>query len=437
MTGELIHGEVPDALSELDDNSVHAIVTDPPYGLGFMGRSWDEFGPKEYQKFCEQWAKPLLRVLKPGGHLLAFSGTRTFHRLICGIEDAGWTMRDTLAFMYGNGFPKGTDLSKHIDRYHGAEDERKVVGHYKNPDGTTRAFEKMSHGYDKKKSDLGVQSENFSDGSDRATTEAATTEAAKFEGWNTQMKPAFEPISMFRAPLSESAIYRNALEHGTGGLNIDGCRVGTETYSYTRSGIPQLSPRDTDTIDKDIGSVGVGRYKNDPDGQKIERSGRYPANVVLDQEAARLLDEQTGDVSGGDHRGSCDGSRPGGFVDTGSLSGDDEPNSRVFADTGGASRFYYTSKASTAERTHNGTVENDFPTVKPLDLMQWLVRLVTKEGWTVLDPFCGSGTTALACELEGREWVAIDADEDTLALAQDRLDHIGDLPDEYLNKALC
>jgi site-specific DNA-methyltransferase (adenine-specific) len=367
-TNEFVEGDCLEVLEDFPSDSVHAVVCDPPYGLNFMPgvtNGWDNYSPKEYQEFCESWARECRRVLKPGGHMLAFSGTRTFHRLFTGVEDAGFTVRDSLlAWLHGQGFPKGTDFGRYAD---------------------------------------------------------------ELAGQNSSLKPAHEPICLARAPLSESAIYRNVLEHGTGGLNIDETRIEHASETDLAESEAKNPGRDSDE------KVDSGVYFERTGQQSVDSSGRYPANVVLDTEAARLLDEQSGDLDAGKFPTEYSAATNEIYGSYSNQSRDE----RIETGTGGASRFYYTSKASTTERTHNGTVENNHPTVKPIDLCQWLVRLVSKESWTVLDPFCGSGTTPLACELEGREWIAIDADSDTLDLARERMDHIEDLPDEYLNESLC
>lgn len=310
----------------LENDSVHAIVTDPPYGINFMPgttNGWDDFDPHEYQSWCKEWAEKAMRVAKPGGHLLAFSGERTFHRLMCGVEDAGWNVRTSIMWLHGQGFPKGADVSKHIDRYYDAEDDREVV--------------------------------------------------EQWDGWKTQLKPAFEPIVVARKPPSESAVYKNVLEHGTGAYNIDACRIGdhqTETHMDSMD----------DAHGNNWGNPDID-YKDENPQYKKNPPGRYPANVALDVQAAAMLDAESDD----------------------------------------ASRFYYSPKASKSERTHDGEVENGHPTVKPTDLMQWLVRLVTAEGQTVLDPFTGSGTTGVACLHEGREFVGIEREAEYREIARQRL----------------
>lgn len=312
--------------------SIDAIVTDPPYALGFMGKEWDRIGDtgrgarvrtvraaevtppgqghttsggaylaagvdslrsagKPFQVWCEAWAREALRVLRPGGHLAAFGGTRTYHRLTCAVEDAGFEVRDCLSWLYGSGFPK----SKNLD--------------------------------------------------------------GEWQGWGTALKPAWEPAVLARKPL-DGTVAANVLAHGTGALNIDGCRIGTDVTVTVRNGASGIH----------------GRYGRD--GRVFTREnppGRWPANVVLDAEAATLVGEQ--------------------------------------------SRFFYTAKASKSERGDGNT----HPTVKPLALMRWIVRLVTPPGGIVLDPFAGSGTTALACREEGFSCILIEREQEYVDIIHKRL----------------
>lgn len=373
----IITGDAFDVLDELPEESVHAIVTDPPYGLNFMPdvtNGWDDFEPKEYQEWCEEWSKRAKRVLKPGGHLLAFSGNRTHHRLFTGVEDAGFEIRDALTYHYGSGFPKGADVSKTIDNR--ADAEREVVGtkdSYREPQTT----------------DMGWDCEN------RAKYETApATDAAKtWDGWKTGLKPATEFIAVARKPFDGAAV-DCVLEHGTAALNINGCRVG--------AGV--------DTTRSNSGSIGDGTKQSESasDGgfeSGSECDGRYPANVVFDDVAAQMLDDQTGDLKppGGPAKGGVEAEFGYNGYDGDWGQGQVYPD-----DSGGASRFFYTSKASAAERTLNGRIDNTHPTVKPLDLMEWLVKLVTAEGQLVLDPFCGTGTTCKAAKDLGRRFIGIE-----------------------------
>ena len=361
---QVLHGDCLQVLEDLPANHVHAVVTDPPYGLAFMGRDWDDFSPRDYQGFSENWARRAYRVLKPGGHLLAFSGNRTHHRMMTGLEDAGFTVRDTITWHYGSGFPKGKSVDDALD-------------------------------------------------------DVAPDQADDWAGWNTTLKPATEFIAVCRKPIDRDSVARNHLAHGTGALNVGACRVGTEHRVN--------QPTGTDAnVYADI----------DVDAQEPEEvEGRWPANVVLDPVTERVLDEQTGDVSGGDTRGQCDGQRPGGFADVGADSGDPEPNSQVYADTGGASRFYYTAKATKAERTMNGRIDNPHPTVKPQDLIAWLTRLVTADGHRVLDPFAGSGTGGVAAKDLGRRWVGVERNPDWVSVAQARIGVTPDDPSALLKDA--
>jgi len=382
----LHHGDCLDVLRTMPDASVDAIVTDPPYGLGFMGKGWDDLPPGL------PWATECLRVLKPGGHLLAFGGSRTWHRLACAVEDAGFEIRDSIAWLYGSGFPKSLDVSKAIDRAAGAE--RAVVG---------LADRKTSLG------SAGVLgASNF--GEVPQITAPATPEAARWQGWGTALKPAFEPIVVARKPLA-GTVAANVLAYGTGALNIDGCRVGTNGEVVST---PQSNP---DNRDPSSYAVLTDRDRfQQMQRESIERTntlGRWPPNVVLDSHAAAELDRQSGATAS--HGG---GTRsPGGMFD---LPGG-PPIAR--GDQGGASRFFptfrYEAKAPTFERPRVDGVAH--PTCKPLDLMRWLVRLVTPPGGTVLDPFAGSGTTGEACVVEGFRCVLIEREADYLPLIVARL----------------
>lgn len=386
-------GDCLDRLRELPDNSIDSVVTDPPYGLGFMGKEWDALPPGR------EWAEECLRVLKPGGHLLAFGGTRTWHRLAVAIEDAGFELRDSIAWMYGSGFPKSMDVSKAIDKQLGAE--RPVVG--------TRSRPKFAKGRGHGRNDDGSPVYRGVNGGHEGTIEHAQTvagsdEARQWQGWGTALKPAFEPIVVARKPLVSKTVAANVLAHGTGALNIDGCRVEvTDRAAYEA---------------KCASVVGLGSNRNGAaygewTGAREDSAspvGRFPANVVLDESQAAALDEQTGVSRSriGKPRGAASGDGWG-MTATGS----------EYDDQGGASRFFYCAKAPTKERPKvDGVAHN---TVKPLTLMRWLVRLVTPPGGLVLEPFAGSGTTVEACMLEGFRVVAIERDELYLPLIYERI----------------
>ena len=383
MDTNTIHtGDAFDVLPELPDESIHAVVTDPPYGLAFMGRDWDDFEPKEYQEWSERWACEVKRVLKPGGHLLAFSGNRTHHRLFTGVEDAGFKIRDTLTWHYGSGFPKASDISKTIDKR--ADAEREVIAVKK---GDQPAQTDTYGGFE------GQEDEN--NRRDTEVTAPATDAAKKWDGWKTGLKPATEFVVMARKPY-DGATVDSVLENGTGALNIDACRIESDG-SHKR----QYQPQDGDGREVYDESLDAGF-------QPTNAEGRYPANVVFDETAADALDREVGESSSNVREATGNAKmNPGGTNSMREMPTPDTQD-RGFNDSGGPSRYFYTSKASRSERTNDGAIENDHPTVKPSDLIKWLIKLVTREGQTVLDPFAGSGTTCMAAKGLGREFVGIE-----------------------------
>ena len=414
----LWHGDCLDVLPTLPDASVDSVVTDPPYELGFMGKGWDATG---IAYNVTVW-RECLRVLKPGGHLLAFGGSRTWHRLAVAIEDAGFELRDSIAWLYGSGFPKSLDVSKAIDKAAGAE--REVIGlkasNRPNVVGQ-RPGDSMGGG-------------NYGE---RVETAPATPDAERWQGWGTALKPAFEPVVVARKPL-EGTVASNVLTWGTGALNIDATRVATTdslgggankgmTAETRHEGFARPWMRDDEARE-------AAAARSRENTARAQALGRWPANVVLGHTPdcdviyegrgeIRLegpcapgcpvaeLDRQSGESSSriGKPRGAASGDGWG-MTATGA----------EYADTGGASRFFYVAKAPTSERPRVGGIAH--PTVKPLDLMRWLVRLVTPPGGTVLEPFAGSGTTAEACVLEGSQCIAIEREADYLPLIVSRLD---------------
>ena len=385
------HGDCIQVMNAMPPESVDAIVTDPPYGLGFMGKKWDGLPPSL------EWAEACYRVLKPGGHIVAFGGTRTWHRLAVAIEDAGFEMRDSLAWLYGSGFPKSHDIGKAIDKLAGAE--REVVGEYASPEGTTGWKGQTSRAV------YGVSA--HVDGEPRPITAPATPEAAQWDGWGTALKPAFEPIVLARKPLAEKTVARNVLAHGTGAINVDACRIAGEVPTTTRGGHAEKHRvPDSHPDAKNLGRLRPqGRVEGNP-------AGRWPANVLLDHHAAAWVDEQSGEAGG--HAGARKPNAASQGV-TGWKGGAwDSP------DSGGASRFFYSAKAPKRERPNVNGVQH--PTVKPLAIMRWLIRLVTPPGGVVLDPFAGSGTTIEAALIEGFDPVGIEMEPDYLPLIQHRID---------------
>ena len=387
-SGWAIHeGDCLDVMRGMADASVDSIVTDPPYGLGFMGKAWD-IGVPAVDVFVE-----CLRVLKPGGHLLAFGGSRTYHRLAVAVEDAGFEVRDQLIWLHGNGFPKSIDVAKAIDKAAGVEREDKFEG------GMTR--------------------------------DAAHTRAARqWQGWGTALKPAHEPIVLARKALV-GTVARNVVAHGCGAINVDGCRI---------------------EVDRSPDQDGATNFRA---GGGSAASGRFPANVMHDgsDEVIDLFPASAGATApvrrrGADKFCSTYGAFPGNI---------DEAGSTFHGDTGSAARFFYCAKANRADRnegcesideprtltpwqslhgssgaqnpgsfqaegTHKAA-HNNHPTVKPTKLMRHLCRLVTPPGGLVLDPFLGSGSTGKAAILEGFRFVGIEREASYAQIARLRLLH--------------
>lgn len=408
----LYHGDCIAVMRELPDASVDAVVTDPPYGINFMGKAWDGAaiaqaavsgvdhtktrersasmhagsydlslkGNTAFGEWSYGWATEALRVLKPGGHLLAFGGTRTWHRLAVAIEDAGFEVRDSIAWMYGSGFPKSLDVSKAIDKAAGAEREVVGVGQY------------ADRGRVASGSQVDVGSSEAS-----VITAPATPAAQQWQGWGTALKPAFEPVVVARKPLI-GTVAENVLTHGTGALNVDGCRIGQP------DGFGGGAKASSGFVDGYEG-----------DGFVASTKGRWPANVILDESQAADLDRQSG-ISTSIGKAQF---KPREVYNADAEGYDINGTEIGYGDTGGASRFFYTAKADSSERPRVNGVAH--PTVKPLDLMRYLVRLVTPPGGTVLEPFAGSGTTLEACIVEGFSVIGIELTEEYLPLITQRI----------------
>lgn len=413
-------GDCREQLKHLADNSVDSVVTDPPYELGFMGKSWDSSG---IAYDVTVWQE-CLRVLKPGGHILAFGGSRTWHRLAVAVEDAGFELRDSIAWIYGSGFPKSLDVSKAIDKKAGAEREK--IRHIPRAETSgTMMGSSESRPWIEKSREQGFYE---ADGPD-----AVTPEAKAWQGWGTALKPAFEPVVVGRKPFGKGVtVAENVLAWGVGGLNIDGSRIAGDPWKASFG-------------------TGLAKDKFFTTGDRTEiwkephTQGRWPANVILDEVSAGLLDEQSGvsvSKSGGKSGKTAIWSADIDAVDRGGHN-----------DSGGASRFFYQPKASKRDRNEGleeleGTsagemvdrvegsagmdspragagrtsgAKNFHPTVKPTALMRYLIKLVTPEGGTVLDPFTGSGSTGKAALLDGYKFVGVELTEEYLPIIEGRL----------------
>lgn len=352
-----------------------------------MGKSWDSTG---IAYNVNMW-KECLRVLKPGGYLLAFGGTRTYHRMACAIEDAGFEIRDQMQWLYGSGFPKSLDISKAIDKKFGAE--REIISTKTTKSGGMAHIMKTNVEQEYRPSDY-----YFEKGNVINETLPATQEAKTYFGWGTALKPANEPICMARKPLSEKTVADNVLKWGTGGINIDECRI--ETTDNLNGGAYSGGQRSDGDWKENSG------FRNDNlTGTYKQPTGRFPANLILDEDAANMLDEQSGTVSYGNKSGGYNYSgneyEVEGFVKS------CKPKAPSnYGDSGGASRFFYCAKAAKKEKG-NG---NNHPTVKPLKLMEYLVKLVTPPNGICLDPFAGSGTTALAALNLEKRFIGIEMD---------------------------
>jgi site-specific DNA-methyltransferase (adenine-specific) len=423
----LLNGDCLDKLKELDNNSIDSIVTDPPYGLSFMGKKWDYDVPS-----VEIWQE-CLRVLKPGGHLLAFAGSRTYHRMAVRIEDAGFDIRDQIMWIYGSGFPKSHNVGNAIDKKHGAANRGHAIssGNQLHPTtGLARAN--------------GEQLDKY---------EARTEEGKGWEGWGTALKPAHEPIVMARKPI-EGTVAENTLQYGVGGLNIDATRVGY---------VDDYDKKHQEDIRKGTGTFFGGNGESVC--EQTDMQGRWPANVILDEEAGQILDEQSG-IRKGFASQNCNNQKLYGGNALNQSTTTRDGFKEGYNDEGGASRFFYCPKASKKDRDEAITSDakqmahglgdtckicgcrfvgnpeqlckcdnpirihaerkNTHPTVKPTDLMKYLIRLVTPKDGIVLDPFMGSGSTGKAAMQEGMWFVGIEREREYFEIAKQRIEYEAD-----------
>jgi site-specific DNA-methyltransferase (adenine-specific) len=509
----ILHGNNIELLKSLPDNSIDAVVTDPPYGLGkepiaeqlmkdwiekgyhevkgsgFMGKEWDAFVPQPI------FWKEVFRVLKHGGHVVSFFGTRTYDWGVMAMRFAGFEIRDCIQWLYGSGFPKSYNIAKGI--------EGKIVNgsaswnDWKKLDGEK---EQVNWGYSKQQAEQGYRDDYSESNKERVGKVNFQSEEAKYwDGWGSALKPANEPIVLARKPLEKGlSIADNVLKWGTGGINIDGCRVGTEERNYKGSG---SSPNKINNHGK--GDTGIGMLDGSGKDLEFNVSGRFPANVILThhpececkglKKVKGMIDKPTNRTKTGNtwDENNC-GLRKnmpknsGGYADENGEETiedwnchedcpikilDEQSGVLKSGDKGGASRFFYVAKASQSERNKGlddfekqplafsnqakaelarGNTEfaddtkmhnkvqfraNNHPTVKPIKLMQYLARLITPPNGVVLDPFMGSGTTGIACKLEGFDFVGMEQDENYHKIAISRIENYLEQNEKIVIKA--
>ena len=447
MNIDLRQGDCLEVLKTIPDNSIDSVVTDPPYHLtsivkrfgkegsapaqfgkdgaysraskGFMGKEWDG-GDIAFR--TDVWSE-CLRVLKPGGHLLAFSHSRTYHRMAVAIEDSGFDIRDQIMWIYGSGFPKSHNIGKSIQKLSG---DIKVVGKKTGMGTTGNSYVSSNEKYIG--GDKGVYKKEYDD----------IEINNDYEGWGTALKPAHEPIVMARKPLSEKSIAENVIKWGTGGINIDECRIGSEV---------RTTPIHSDDVKDDTTLFGLHKTIQH---ERVETTeGRFPANIILDEEAGKILDEQSGiSKSTGAVRKKDTDTNPT-SIDFKHKEG--ELSNPYAGEIGGASRFFYCPKTSSKEKnmgleglpekqnihraTNNGTGDvskgmerfatqpkmNHHPTVKPLKLMEYLITLVTPKGGVVMDCFMGSGSTGVAARNLGFKFIGIEREQEYMDIAKQRI----------------
>jgi len=469
-------GDCIELMKQIDSDSIDAIVSDPPYGLEFMGKDWDSFkdvkgnfgikgqeGENDlkvkkgfealprffkqdsllFQSWTTQWAIEALRILKPGGFLFSMGGTRTYHRMTCGLEDAGFTIKDCIMWLYGSGFPKAQSLDKLIDK----KLDNPLETFRVRTDGTSPSGlspERGWHEHNMKQ----VYEEK------RGTSDLAKL----WSGWKTPaLKPAYEPVVIAQKPC-DGSITENVLKYGVGGFNVDECRIDYQNEDDKRIGTTvKIGYKEGKNKNYSNSSYYIN-YEN----QAYSLKGRFPANIILDEEAGRMLDEQSGiSISSGGRIGTKDTGELSVFTkDNSGLVGNYTKGNPGLGDKGGASRFFYCPKASKGERNaglegfkeidadnidsqrgkatmHNicpyhhitncwcgwkaGTRRNFHPTVKPIKLFEYLIKLCTTKDSIVLDPFLGSGTTAIACVNLGRRWIGIEKDAEYCKIAEARI----------------
>ena len=417
---KIIHANNIEYLRTLKDNSVDSVVTDPPYGISFMGKKWDYDVPS-----VETWQE-VFRVLKPGGHMLVACGTRTQHRMAVNIEDAGFEIRDIVAWVYGSGFPKSMDVSKAIESTLLKGSSHSTALRQVEQDGDGKS-------YTLKGKNNGIMGEDRT--YDRKEFKPSTEQAKQWNGWGTALKPSMELWTLARKPL-DGTVAQNILEYGVGGLNIDGCRVAGEPIQVNVS------------FEKEIQSEGWGTKRANTE---LQKQGRFPANFIHDgsEEVEALFPDSNG--------GTGETKVYESYENDIHFNASKNVIRNSYADSGSASRFFYVAKASQEERNFglydfpskqkvfNGQSskpskdmkgvelkfstkpqKNIHPTVKPIDLMRYLVRMITPPNGICLDPYLGSGTTAIACEMEKFNYIGIELDEQYIEIAKARVDAVKD-----------
>jgi site-specific DNA-methyltransferase (adenine-specific) len=407
---KLLLGDNIESLSKLPDNSIDSIVTDPPYGLKFMGKKWDYNVPTK-----EFWAEAF-RVLKPGGHVLSFGGTRTYHRMVVNLEDGGFEIRDCISWLYGSGFPKSLNIGKAVDKIQGNERES-----------------------------IGIKDNVMIN---------ITKGTSPYEGQFTALKPAQELICMARKPISEKTIAENVMKWGTGGLDIDGSRVESNEELGRNN---KTNPFDNNVDNGGIWNRGSENIK--PLDTRGQVEGRFPANIILDEEAGKMLDEQSGVTVT-----KADPNYKHNKTDSGSEIFNGRGTYTPRQDSGGASRFFYSAKVSKKERNmgldgfeekdnkkivfpeneyigsdgsvrsnKHTTAKNNHTTLKPITLMSYLINLVTPKNGIVLDPFMGSGSTGIAALLNDYRFCGMEMNEEYFKIAEARINNY-ELYREFLDK---
>lgn len=439
---KLIHDNMLNMANYIENGTIDCVITDPPYELGFMGKKWDGSG---IAFNVDAWKK-CFNALKDGGYLLAFGGTRTFHRIACAIEDAGFEIRDTIMYIYGSGFPKSMDISKALNKHLGVQ--REVIGKTK---GAGTSGEVMETGL---KNEYNI-------------TEPSTDLAKQWKGWGTALKPAYEPIIVARKPMKTS-VAENVIKNKVGGINIDECRIPFEdTQNPATNPLYRQQNKDKykqiEKGQKSKGAVNFTSSKND-----ISNLGRFPANIIHDgsEEVVKRFPYTKSGKMTSEHQRHTDGS-PNGIYGKFDVN---HPLAETYGDSGNASRFFYTAKASKKDRdegldnfdeievrggggrAEQGYDDNDeeqqrlkksaskfgavksvkkniHPTVKPTELMQYLVRLVAPKGATILDCFMGSGSTGKAAMFENRErnakykFIGIELTDEYLPICEARIEY--------------